>query len=32
VVQRGRSLGFAVKAGEGLRVTGNIVRQELEGD
>jgi hypothetical protein len=32
VIQCGRRLGFALKAGERLRVTGNIFWQELEGD
>ena len=32
MVQRRRGLGFALKAGEGLRVAGNIFRQELQGD
>jgi len=32
VVQCGCGLGFALKTGECLRVTGNLLRQELEGD
>ena len=32
VIQCGRSLGFALEAGEGLRVAGNVLGQELEGD
>ena len=32
MIQRGSSFGFALKAGECLRVVGYIVRQELEGD
>src|SRR5438445_9251391 len=32
VIQCGRGLGFALKTGECLRVTGNFLWQELEGD
>ncbi len=32
MVQGGSSLGFALKAGESLRVFGYVVGQELEGD
>src|ERR1039457_2548210 len=32
VIQRGGSLGLALKSGEYLRVASNILRQELEGD
>ena len=32
VVECGRGLSFALKAGECLRVTANFIRQELEGD
>ncbi len=32
VVQRGCSLGLALKTGEGLGIFGHIVRQEFEGD
>src|SRR6266478_5413794 len=32
VIQCGCGLGFALKTGECLRVTGNLLRQELEGD
>ena len=32
VIQCGGGMGFALKTGECLRVTGNVLRQELEGD
>jgi hypothetical protein len=32
VIQRGRRLCFALKAGECLRVAGNFFRKKLEGD
>src|ERR1700674_253999 len=32
MVQGGRGLGFALKAGKRLRITGNLLGQELEGD
>ncbi len=32
MVQRGSGLRFALEAGEGLRVFGNVVGQELQGD
>ena len=32
VIQCGCGLGFALKTGEYLRVTGNFLRQELEGN
>ena len=32
MIQCGRGLGFTLKAGEGLRVTGNLLWQEFEGD
>src|SRR5713101_7171509 len=31
-ISSGRRLGFTLKAGEGLRVTRNLPRQEFEGD
>jgi hypothetical protein len=32
MVQSGRCLGFTLKAGECLRITGNFFRQELQGN
>ncbi len=32
MIQRGSGLGFTFEAGQGLRIIGNVVREELQGD